>query len=171
VSLRRAKRSGSPVTENIILVIPDQPQKAPRLRRTSRQDDLSFEYLSASGLLLKLYGAAPTAGPEAHSTAQLAKCHHCPRHTGQAAVAEKIIRDIDKAKPEVVVQSKCWRRAPIACGTWASSLGKLPRLRSTRTTPHEFLDDNHRRNHSKPLRHLHATDYVVTLPSLTATPS
>ncbi len=166
-----SKAFWKPVTENIILVIPDQPQK----RRDYEEQVVKTIYLSNT--------FQPQDITEIMTgLRQLLDLKRIQQLNSQNAIivrdtpdklllAEKIIRDIDKAKPEVVVQVEVLeartdrlRDLGILPGQTASiainpnntttSSGS-----STTTTAATTLNQ---------LRHLNATDYAVTLPSLTA---
>src|SRR5258708_30046951 len=166
-----SKAFWKPVTENIILVIPDQPQK----RRDYEEQVVKTIYLSNT--------FQPQDTTEIMTgLRQLLDLKRIQQLNSQNAIivrdtpdklllAEKIIRDIDKAKPEVVVQVEVLeartdrlRDLGILPGQTASiainpnntttSSGS-----STTTTAATTLNQ---------LRHLNATDYAVTLPSLTA---
>jgi general secretion pathway protein D len=166
-----SKAFWKPVTENIILVIPDQPQK----RRDYEEQVVKTIYLSNT--------FQPQDITEIMTgLRQLLDLKRIQQLNSQNAIivrdtpdklllAEKIIRDIDKAKPEVVVQVEVLeartdrlRDLGILPGQTASiainpnntttSSGS-----STTTTAATTLNQ---------LRHLNGTDYAVTLPSLTA---
>src|SRR5258707_1093889 len=159
-----------PVTENIIFVIPDQPQK----RRDYEEQVVKTFYLSntlqpqdlteiVTGLrqLLDLKRIQPLNSQNAIIV----------RDTpDKLLLAEKIIQDIDKAKPEVVVQVEVLE----ARTDRLRDLGILPGQRatieinpnvstssSTSTTTTNTITLNQ-------LRHLNGGSYAVTLPSLTA---
>ncbi len=159
-----------PVTENIIFVIPDQPQK----RRDYEEQVVKTFYVSntvqpqdlteiVTGLrqLLDLKRIQPLNSQNAIIV----------RDTpDKLLLAEKIIQDIDKAKPEVVVQVEVLE----ARTDRLRDLGILPGQRatieinpnvstssSTSTTTTNTITLNQ-------LRHLNGGSYAVTLPSLTA---
>src|SRR5712692_1533105 len=161
-----------PVTENIIFVIPDQPQK----RKDYEEQVVRTFYL------------ANTVQPQdlteiVTGLRQLLDLKRIQQLNSQNAIivrdtpdklllAEKMIRDIDKAKPEVVVQVEVLeartdrlrdlgilpgQKATIAInpnGTTSSSTST-----STTTTSGITLSQ---------LRNLNGGSYAVTLPSLTA---
>src|SRR6266404_1764563 len=158
-----------PVTENIIFVIPDQPQK----RRDYEEQVVKTIYLSNTfqpqGITEIMTGLR-----------QLLDLKRIQQLNSQIAIivrdtpdklllAEKIIRDIDKAKPEVVVQVEVLEARtdrlrdlgilPGQTATIAINPNNSTTSSSTTTTAATTLNQ---------LRHLNATDYVVTLPSLTA---
>jgi general secretion pathway protein D len=166
-----SKAFWKPVTENIILVIPDQPQK----RRDYEEQVVKTIYLSNT--------FQPQDITEIMTgLRQLLDLKRIQQLNSQNAIivrdtpdklllAEKIIRDIDKAKPEVVVQVEVLeartdrlRDLGILPGQTASiainpNNTTTSSSSSTTTTAATTLNQ---------LRHLNATDYVVTLPSLTA---
>jgi general secretion pathway protein D len=163
-----------PVTENILFVIPDQPQK----RRDYEEEVVKTFYLSntvqpqdltevVTGLrqLLDLKRIQPLNSQNAIIV----------RDTpDKLLLAQKIIDDIDKAKPEVLVQVEVLQAhtdrlrdlgispgqqasVSITNGTTSSSTTS-----GTTTTPtNNTLTFNN-------LRHLNSNDYSVTLPSATA---
>src|SRR6267378_2243545 len=158
-----------PVTENIIFVIPDQPQK----RRDYEEQVVKTIYLSNT--------FQPQDITEIMTgLRQLLDLKRIQQLNSQNAIivrdtpdklllAEKIIRDIDKAKPEVVVQVEVLEARtdrlrdlgilPGQTATIAINPNNSTTSSSTTTTAATTLNQ---------LRHLNATDYVVTLPSLTA---
>src|SRR6266852_1125884 len=169
-----SKAFWKPVTENIIFVIPDQPQK----RRDYEEEMVKTFYLSntfqpqditeiVTGLrqLLDLKRIQQLNSQNAIIV----------RATPDALLLmEKMIHDIDKAKPEVVVQVEVLeartdrlrdlgvlpgQQATVAFtpnGTSTSSSST-----STSTTTSNALSLNH-------LKHLGTKDYSVTLPGATA---
>ena len=166
-----SKAFWKPVTENIILVIPDQPQK----RRDYEEQVVKTIYLSNT--------FQPQDITEIMTgLRQLLDLKRIQQLNSQNAIivrdtpdklllAEKIIRDIDKAKPEVVVQVEVLEARtdrlrdlgilPGQTATIAINPNNSTTSSSTSTTTTAATTLNQ-------LRHLNATDYVVTLPSLTA---
>src|SRR5205807_3250379 len=161
-----------PVTENIIFVIPDQPQK--------RRD---YE-----GQVVKTFCISNTIQPQdltgiVTGLRQLLDLKRIQQLNSQNAIivrdtpdklllAEKMIHDIDKAKPEVVIQVEVLeartdrlRDLGILPGQTASIAinpnNTTSSSSSTSTTTNSGINLNQ-------LRHLNSTDYVVTLPSVTA---
>src|SRR5712664_2731287 len=156
-----------PVTENIIFVVPDQPQK----RRDYEEQVIKTFYLSNTVQPQDLTEIVT-------GLRQLLDLKRIQQLNSQNAIivrdtpdklllAEKMIRDIDKAKPEVVVQVEVLE----ARTDRLRDLGILPGQTATvainpnTTTGTSGSTNNINLN---TLRHLNATDYVVTLPSLTA---
>jgi len=161
-----------PVTENIIFVIPDQPQK----RRDYEEQ------------VVKTFYVSNTVQPQdlteiVTGLRQLLDLKRIQQLNSQNAIivrdtpdklllAEKMIRDIDKAKPEVVVQVEVLeartdrlRDLGILPGQTAS-IAINPNTTSsssssTSTTANNGINLNQ-------LRHLNGTDIVFTLPSATA---
>src|ERR1700674_1428369 len=159
-----------PVTENIIFVIPDQPQK----RRDYEEQVVRTFYISNTVQPQDLTEIVT-------GLRQLLDLKRIQQLNSQNAIivrdtpdklllAEKMIRDIDKAKPEVVVQVEVLeartdrlrdlgilpgQTATIAINPNSSTTSSTSGTTSAATTLNQ-------------LRHLNATDYVVTLPSLTA---
>src|SRR6266699_2737883 len=161
-----------PVTENIIFVIPDQPQK----RRDYEEQVVKTIYLSNT--------FQPQDITEIMTgLRQLLDLKRIQQLNSQNAIivrdtpdklllAEKIIHDIDKAKPEVVVQvevlearSDRLRDLGILPGQTASiainpnNSSTSSSSSTTTTTAATTLNQ---------LRHLTGNAYAVTLPSLTA---
>jgi general secretion pathway protein D len=157
-----------PVTENTLFVIPDQPQK----RRDYEEEVVKTFYLSntvqpqeltevVTGLrqLLDLKRIQPLNSQNAIIV----------RDTPDKLIlAQKIVDDIDKAKPEVVIQvevlqvsSDRIRDLGILPGQQASVAITNGSTTSGGTTTSNPLTFN-------TLRHLNSNSYSVTLPSLTA---
>jgi general secretion pathway protein D len=161
-----------PVTENIIFVIPDQPQK----RRDYEEQVVKTIYLSNT--------FQPQDITEIMTgLRQLLDLKRIQQLNSQNAIivrdtpdklllAEKIIHDIDKAKPEVVVQVEVLE----ARTDRLRDLGILPGQTATIA-----INPNNNTSSSSSttttttaattlnqLRHLSGADYTVTLPSLTA---
>src|SRR2546429_2565149 len=161
-----------PVTENIIFVIPDQPQK----RRDYEEQVVKTFYVSNTVQPQDLTEVVT-------GLRQLLDLKRIQQLNSQNAIivrdtpdklmlAEKMIRDIDKAKPEVVVQVEVLeartdrlRDLGILPGQTASIAinpnNTTSSSSSTSTTSNNGINLNQ-------LRHLNSTDYVVTLPSVTA---
>src|SRR5712691_5415080 len=160
-----------PVTENIIFVIPDQPQK----RRDYEEQVVKTIYLSNT--------FQPQDITEIMTgLRQLLDLKRIQQLNSQNAIivrdtpdklllAEKMIRDIDKAKPEVVVQVEVLeartdrlRDLGILPGQSASiaiNPNSSTSSSSTSTTTNSTIT-------FKQLRSLNGSAYDVTLPSLTA---
>jgi general secretion pathway protein D len=162
-----------PVTENIIFVIPDQPQK----RRDYEEQVVKTIYLSNT--------FQPQDITEIMTgLRQLLDLKRIQQLNSQNAIivrdtpdklllAEKIIHDIDKAKPEVVVQVEVLE----ARTDRLRDLGILPgQTASIAINPNNTTTSSSSTASTSSaaattlnqLRHLNGTDYVVTLPSLTA---
>src|SRR5438128_9931724 len=161
-----------PVTENIIFVIPDQPQK----RRDYEEQVVKTFYISNTIQPQDLTEIVT-------GLRQLLDLKRIQQLNSQNAIivrdtpdklllAEKMIRDIDKAKPEVVIQVEVLeartdrlRDLGILPGQTASIAinpnNTTSSSSSTSTTSNSGINLNQ-------LRHLNSTDYVVTLPSVTA---
>jgi general secretion pathway protein D len=162
-----SKAFWKPVTENIIFVIPDQLQK----RRDYEEQVVKTFYISNTVQPQDLTEIVT-------GLRQLLDLKRIQQLNSQNAIivrdtpdklllAEKMIRDIDRAKPEVVVQVEVLE----ARTDRLRDLGILPGQTATvainpnTTTSTSGSTNNINLN---TLRHLNATDYVVTLPSLTA---
>jgi general secretion pathway protein D len=172
-----SKAFWKPVTENIIFVIPDQPQK----RRDYEEQVVKTFYL------------ANTVQPQdlteiVTGLRQLLDLKRIHQLNSQNAIivrdtpdklllAEKMIKDIDKAKPEVVVQVEVLQ----ARTDRLRDLGILPiQSASVTINPNATTTTNtgtgtgtgtSTSNNTvtfNQLRHLNGGDYSVTLPSVTA---
>src|SRR5216684_3396235 len=162
-----------PVTENIIFVIPDQPQK----RRDYEEQVVKTIYLSNTFQPQDLTEIVT-------GLRQLLDLKRIQQLNSQNAIivrdtpdklllAEKMIRDIDKAKPEVVVQVEVLeartdrlRDLGILPGQTAS-IAINPNNSTTSTTTGGTPATNSAITLNQ-LRHLNGNAYSVTLPSLTA---
>src|SRR6267378_3548598 len=165
-----------PVTENIIFVIPDQPAK----RRDYEENVVRTFYLSNTVQAQDLTEIVT-------GLRQLLDLKRIFQINGQNAivirdtpdkllVAEKMITDIDKAKPEVVIQVQVIearvdkaRSLGILPGQTAS-IQVVPPGTTTTTTPTTGTTGTTTTNAItlQQLGHLTGTDYAVTLPSFTA---
>lgn len=170
----QSKAFWKPLTENIIFVIPDQPQK----RRDYEEQVVKTFYL------------ANTVQPQdlteiVTGLRQLLDLKRIHQLNSQNAIiirdtpdklllAEKMIGDIDKAKPEVVVQVEVLQArtdrlrdlgilplqsASVTINPNASTTTTGTTTTGTASTPTATLNQ---------LRHLNGNDYSVTLPSITA---
>ncbi len=159
-----------PVTENIIFVIPDQPQK----RRDYEEQVVKTFYLSNTLQPQDLTEIVT-------GLRQLLDLKRLQQLNSQYAIivrdtpdklllAEKLIRDIDKAKPEVVVQVEVLE----ARTDRLRDLGILPGQKATieinpNTSSSSTTNSSTTNNLTlSQLRHLNGGSYAVTLPSLTA---
>src|SRR5947208_2809649 len=161
-----------PVTENIIFVIPDQPQK----RRDYEEQVVRTFYISntiqAQDLTEIVTGLRQLLDLKRIQQLNSQNAIIVRDTPDKLMLAEKMIRDIDKAKPEVVVQVEVLE----ARNDRLRDLGILPgqtasiainpnnttsSSSSTSTTSNSGINLNQ-------LRHLNSTDYVVTLPSVAA---
>jgi general secretion pathway protein D len=162
-----SKAFWKPVTENIIFVVPDQPQK----RRDYEEQVVKTFYLSNTVQPQDLTEVVT-------GLRQLLDLKRIQQLNSQNAIivrdtpdklllAEKMIRDIDKAKPEVVVQVEVLQ----ARTDRLRDLGILPgqqasiSINPNQTTGGSAATTNTTLN---TLRNLNSKDYSVTLPSLTA---
>jgi general secretion pathway protein D len=174
VSLQ-SKAFWKPVTENIIFVIPDQPAK----RRDYEENVVRTFYLSntvqAQDLTEMVTGLRQLLDLKRIQQLNAQNAIVIRASPDQLAVAEKIIKDIDKAKPEVVIQVQVVearvdkaRSLGISPGTSASIQVVAP---GTGTTTPSTNGSNTNTNTLtlQNLRHLNGSDYAVTLPSFTAT--
>jgi len=174
-----SKTFWKPVTENIIMVIPDQTQK----RRDYEEQIVRTFYLSNVAIAQDL--TEITTGLR-----QLLDLKRITQVNAQNAIvirdtpdkialASKIISDIDKAKPEVVIQLEVLQARtdrlrdlgilpgqsaslainPTNCSNTTAGCSSTTSSTTTTSTNNITLAN---------LSHLNGGDYVVTLPSLTA---
>jgi general secretion pathway protein D len=171
-----SKAFSKPVTENIILVIPDQPQKRREyedqfmrtfyLSNTAQPQDLT-EVVTGLRQLLDLKRVQQVNAQNAIVI----------RATpDQLALAEKFIQDSDKAKPEVIVQVEVLE----ARIDRMRDLGILPGQSASiainpNSTTNNSNNGSNNSNSTAPgtvtlnqLTHLNQNDLVLTLPSATA---
>ena len=167
-----SKAFWKPLTENTIIVIPDQASK----RRDYEEQIVKTFYLSntvqAQDLTEIVTGLRQLLELKRIQQLNSQNAIMVRASPDQMQLAEKIIRDIDKAKPEVLVQVEVLeartdrlrdlgvtpgQQASIAINPNASSTTNS----TTTTTTNNTITLNN-------LTHLNSTDYVVTLPSFTA---
>ena len=165
----QSKAFWKPVTENIIFVIPDQPQK----RRDYDEE------------LVRTFYLANTVQPQdltelVTGLRQMFDLKRIQQLNSQNAIIvrdtpdkltliEKVIKDIDKAKPEVVIQVEVLeartdrlRDLGVLPGQSASiAINPNATTSSSTTTTTNNITLN-------TFRHLNATDYSVTIPNFTA---
>src|SRR6202030_4409535 len=173
-----AKAAWKPVTENVIFVYPDQPAK----RRDYEENVVQTFYLSSTVQAQELTEVVT-------GLRQLLDLKRIFQINGQnaivirdspdkLAIAGKMISDVDKAKPEVVIQVQVVearvdkaRSLGIAPGQTAS-IAVVPPGTTTTTTNNTNNGTNTTSNNNsitlQQLGHLTGADYAVTLPSFTA---
>jgi general secretion pathway protein D len=175
-----SKAFWKPVTENIIFVIPDQPAK----RRDYEENIVRTFYLSNTV-------QAQDITEIVTGLRQLLDLKRIFQINGQNAivirdspdkllVAQKMIDDVDKAKPEVVIQVQVVearvdkaRSLGISPGT-SASIAVVPPGTTTTTVTNNTGNTATATNNTnsitlQQLGHLTGADYAVTLPSFTAT--
>jgi general secretion pathway protein D len=161
-----------PVTENIIFVIPDQPQK----RRDFEEQVVRTFYLSntvqAQDLTEIVTGLRQLLDLKRLQQVNSQNAIIIRDTPDKLMLAEKMIRDIDKAKPEVVVQVEVLeartdrlRDLGILPGT-SASIAINPNT-STTTSSSTTTPTNNGISLST-LRHLNQSDIALTLPNATA---
>jgi len=169
-----SKSFWKPVTENIIMVIPDQTQK----RRDYDEEVVRTFYLSNVAIAQDL--TEITTGLR-----QLLDLHRISQVNSQNAIIvrdtpdklaliDKIIKDIDKAKPEVILQVEVLQ----ASTDNMKNLGILPPQSisatinpnsSTTTSTNNTTTTNTNNGLTlNQLTHLNQSDVVLTIPSATA---
>src|SRR5438445_868563 len=160
-----------PVTENIIFVIPDQPQK----RRDYEEQVVRTFYVSntvqpqdLTEIVTGLRSLLDIKRIQQLNSQNAIIVRDTP---DKLLLAEKMLRDVDKAKPEVVVQVEVLE----ARTDRLRDLGILPGQKATieinpngtTSSPASTTTTNSGITLSQ-LRHLKGGSYDVTLPSLTA---
>src|SRR6202790_715361 len=172
-----SKAFWKPVTENIIFVVPDQPQK----RRDYEEQIVKTFYLSNTVQPQDLTEIVTGV----RQLLDLKRIHQLNSQNAiiirdtpdKLLLAEKMIGDIDKAKPEVVVQVEVLQ----ARTDRLRDLGILPMQTasvtinpnaSTTTTPTTGTPTTATPANNtvtlNQLRHLNGNSYAVTVPSITA---
>jgi general secretion pathway protein D len=173
-----SKAFWKPVTENIILVIPDQPAK----RRDYEENIVQTFYLSntvqAQDLTEIVTGLRQLLDLKRIQQLNAQNAIVIRASADQLAVAKKIIEDIDKAKPEVVVEVQVVearvdkaRSLGISPGTTASIALVPPGTTTTTTNNNNNNGTGTTTNNTLTLQnlaHLNGSDYAVTVPSFTA---
>jgi len=176
VSLQ-AKAFWKPVTENIIFVIPDQPQK----RRDYEEEVVKTFYLGntvqpqdITEIVTGLRQLLDMKRLQQLNSQNAIIARDTP---DKLALAEKMIRDIDKAKPEVVIQVEVLqartdrlRDLGILPGQQAS-IAIVPATSTTTTTNGTSTAGTTTTSGTvtlSQLKHLTNADFSLTVPSLTA---
>jgi general secretion pathway protein D len=163
-----------PVTENIIFVIPDQPQK----RRDYEEQVVRTFYISNTvqpqDLTEIVTGLRQLLDLKRLSQVNSQNAIIVRDTPDKLLLAEKMIRDIDKAKPEVVVQVEVLeartdrlRDLGILPGQ-SASISINPNNTTSSSTSSTSTTTNTAATTLAQLRHLTGNSYDVTLPSLTA---
>src|SRR5271163_3281193 len=175
-----SKAFWKPVTENIIYVIPDQPQK----RRDYEEQVVRTFYLSntvqAQDLTEIVTGLQQLLDLKRIQQLNAQNAIIIRASPDQLAIAEKMIRDIDKAKPEVVIQVQVlearldkMRNLGILPGQ-SASIGVVPPGTTTTTSGTNTTSTSTTTSSTtniltlQNLTHLNGSNYSVTLPSFTA---
>src|SRR5579864_326742 len=174
----QSKAVWKPVTENIIFVFPDQPQK----RRDYEEQVVETIYLSntvqAQDLTEIVTGMRQLLDLKRISQLNAQNAIIIRDTPDKLAIARKMINDIDKAKPEVVIQVQVVearvdkaRNLGISPGQTAS-IGVVPPGTTTTTTNNNTTTGTNSTTTNtltlQNLAHLNGSDYSVTLPSFTA---
>jgi general secretion pathway protein D len=171
-----SKAFWKPVTENIIYVVPDQPQK----RRDYEEQMVKTFYLSntvqAQDLTEIVTGLRQLLDLKRIQQLNAQNAIIIRDTPDKLEIAAKMIRDIDKAKPEVVIQVQVlearldkMRNLGILPGTTASIAVVPPGT----TTTTNGTNTNGQANTTniltlRNLTHLNGSAYSVTLPNFTA---
>ncbi len=179
IASMESKAFWKPVTENIIFVIPDQPQK----RRDYEEQIVRTFYLSntvqAQDLTEIVTGLRQLLDLKRIQQVNAQNAIIIRDSPDKLAIAEKMIRDIDKAKPEVVIQVQVlearldkMRNLGILPGQTAS-IAVVPPGTTTTTTNGTNTNGTSTSNTTniltlQNLTHLNGSAYSVTLPNFTA---
>jgi general secretion pathway protein D len=177
-----SKAIWKPVTENIIFVIPDQPQK----RRDYEEQVVRTFYLSntvqaqdITEIVTGLRQLLDLKRIQALNSQNAIIVRDTP---DKLYLAEKMIKDIDRAKPEVVIQVQVLearldkiRNLGVSPGTTAS-IQVVPPGTTTTTTNNNNNNGTGTGSGTTTtnvltlanLSHLNGSDYSITLPSFTA---
>src|SRR6267154_5566751 len=170
----QSKAFWKPVTENIIFVVPDQPQK----RRDYEEQVVKTFYLSntvqAQDLTEIVTGLRQLLDLKRIQQLNAQNAIIVRDTPDKLAIAEKMIRDIDKAKPEVVIQVQVVearvdkaRNLGISPGQTAS-IAVVPPGTTTTTNNNTTTTSTNPTVTLQQLGHLTGADYAITLPSFTA---
>jgi general secretion pathway protein D len=174
-----SKAFWKPVTENIIFVVPDQPQK----RRDYEEQIVKTFYLSntvqAQDLTEIVTGLRQLLDLKRLQQLNAQNAIIIRDTPDKLAIAEKMINDIDKARPEVVIQVQVlearldkMRNLGILPGQ-SASIGVVPPGTTTSTTNSGTNTTGTTSTTTniltlQNLTHLNGSNYSVTLPSFTA---
>jgi general secretion pathway protein D len=170
-----SKAFWKPVTENIIFVIPDQPAK----RRDYEENIVRTFYMSNTvqpqDLTEVVTGLRSLLDLKRITQLNSQNAVVIRDSPDKLQVAEKIIEDIDKAKPEVVIQVQVVearvdkaRNLGISPGQTASIAVVPPGTTTTTTNPTTTgTNTNTATLTLQNLAHLNGSDYAVTLPGFT----
>ena len=175
IAALESKAFWKPVTENIIFVVPDQPQK----RRDYEEQVVRTFYLSNSvqpqditEIVTGLRQLLDLKRIQAVNAQNAIIVRDTP---DKLELAGKMIHDIDKAKPEVVIQVQVVearvdkaRNLGIQPGQTASIAVVPPGTTSTTTNGTTSGSTSNNSITLQSLGHLTGADYSVTLPSFTA---
>ena len=165
----QSKAFWKPATQNVIFVIPDQPQK----RRDYDDEVMRVFYLSnavqaqdLTEIVTALRQLLDLKRVQQLNAQNAIAIRDTP---GKLALAEKFIQDVDKAKPEVVIQVEVVQ----ASTDRLRDLGVSPGQTASLTfAPRAFSDSaKSSDNTSMPLnelKHLSTADYNITLPGAAA---
>jgi general secretion pathway protein D len=173
-----SKAFWKPVTENIIFVIPDQPAK----RRDYEENIVRTFYMSNTvqpqDLTEVVTGLRSLLDLKRITQLNSQNAVVIRDSPDKLEVAEKIIEDIDKAKPEVVIQVAVVearvdkaRSLGISPGQTAS-IAVVPPGTTTTTTNNNTTGTTTNNTATitlQSLAHLNGSDYAVTLPGFTVT--
>ena len=175
-----SKAFWKPVTENIIFVIPDQPQK----RRDYEEQIVRTFYLSntvqAQDLTEIVTGLRQLLDLKRLQQLNAQNAIIIRDTPDKLAIAEKMIDDIDKARPEVVIQVQVLEarldkmRNLGILPAQSASISIVPPGTTTTTTNNNGTNTNGTTSTTQNiltlqnLTHLNGSNYSVTIPTFTA---
>jgi general secretion pathway protein D len=168
IACLESKTFWKPVTENIVMVIPDQTQK----RRDFDEQIMRTFYMSNTVQAQDLTEIVT-------GLRQLLDLKRIQQLNGQNAIvirdtpskialAEKFIDDIDRAKPEVVIEVEVLQASTDKLRTLGISPGQSASITVNPNSTSSSSSSTTVTSTLEQLGHLNGSDYSVTLPSFTA---
>jgi general secretion pathway protein D len=166
----QSKAFWKPVTSNVILVAPDQPQKRRDLDETVVRTFFLSNVVQAQDLTEIVTGLRQLLDIKRIQQVNAQNAIVIRDTLDKALLAEKIINGIDKAKPEVVIQVSVLQARRDRARDLGITPGSSAVLNFTPRNPTSDDDDSStdqlRLNN---LQRLSSADYSITLPGATAT--
>jgi general secretion pathway protein D len=170
----QSKAFWKPLTENTIFIVPDQPQK----RRDYEEQEIRTFYLSntvqAQDLTEIVTGLRQLLDLKRIQQVNAQNAIIIRDSPDKLAIAEKMIRDIDKAKPEVVIQVEVLQARTDRMrnlGITPGQTGSFSINPNTSTTSGSGTSGSSTTTNNttiSTLKNLTNSDFQVTLPSFTA---
>ncbi|MGC0772658.1 MAG: hypothetical protein WB543_06955 [Candidatus Acidiferrum sp.] len=167
-----SKAFWKPVTENIILIAPDQPQK----RRDYEEESLKTFYLANTVTpqdLTEIVTGLRTLFDLKRVQQLNSQNAIVVRATPDVlTLISKVIQDVDKAKPEVVVQVEVLEARTDRLRNLGVTPGQSASIainpNATTTTGSSTTTTTTNNTTLNTLRHLNSSDYPITVPNFTA---